>query len=271
LRRASIIAFITAALAAAPLAADEQTVTPDPFELTLASAEFVAGLRSFSFHWFLSYDEVVEGREKLTYVQSGTNEMVRDVGFSVHTERDDTYRDYYFDGRTFTVSSPNENFYASTPFAGRFEALVEAVQRRADAILPMWSIMSRELPERFTGGAEGVAYMGLTLIDGRLAHHVAFAGEGGEDWQVWISTEAETPLPLMIVITDTTLQGWPQSRVVFTDWQLSLDADPARFNFIPDADDVPLAVPRLDAAAEGPQAGPAGAAAGGNPGQEERR
>ena len=218
---------------------------PDPSGLTLASAEFVAGLESFSFRWFLSYDEIVGGREKLTYVQSGINEMIRGVGFSAHTERDDTYRDYYFDGEAFTVVSPNENFYAMTPFEGSFEELAEAVRERTDAVLPMWSIMSRELPERFTEGAEGVDYLGLTLISGQPAHHVAFAGDDGEDWQIWISADPGRPVPVMVVITDTTVQGWPQSRVLITDWRLSVAADPGRFSFIPDADDVRLAVPEL--------------------------
>jgi hypothetical protein len=269
MRPAFVAAALATVLAAGPLPAEEQPAPPDPFELTLASAEFVAGLESFSFRWFLSYDEVVGGREKLTYVQSGANEMVRGVGFSAHTERDDTYRDYYFDGKSFTVASPNENFYATTPFEGDFEALVEAVRSRTDAILPMWSIMSRELPDRFTGGAEGVAWLGLTLLGGQLAHHVAFAGEEGEDWQVWISADDEEPLPLMIVITDTTEQGWPQARVVFTDWQLSVATDPVRFTFVPDPDDVPLAVPRLDLATVGP--GSATEPAGGNGAKGERQ
>ena len=270
MRRASIIASITVALAAAPLPADDRTVVPDPFELTLASAEFVAGLESFSFRWFLSYDEVVGGREKLTYVQSGVSEMVRGLGFSARTERDDTYRDYFFDGKTFTVASPNENFYASTPFTGTFEELVEAVRDRADAVLPLWSIMSRELPERFTEGAEGVDYLGVTLFGGQLAHHVAFAGEDGEDWQVWINTDPDRPVPIMVVITDTTAQGWPQSRILFTDWKLSLEADPARFSFAPDANDVRLAVPELRLAKGGAEPDPGTGAGESDPSESDR-
>ena len=249
MRPVLVAAVLATVPAAGPVPAQEEPAAPNPFELTIASAEFVAGLESLSFRWFLSYDEVVGGREKLTYIQSGMNEMVRDVGFATHTERDDTYRNYYFDGKTFTVASPNENFYASTAFAGSFEALVEAVRDRTGSVLPMWALMSRELPRRFTEGAVGADYVGLTLIGGELAHHVAFAGDEGEDWQVWISADETAPVPLMVVITDTTVQGWPQDRILLTDWQLSVESDPSRFTFAPDNDDVPLAVPRLDVAA----------------------
>lgn len=256
--------LLAAVLAAEPLPAQDPPAMPDPVALTLSSARFVAGLQSFSFRWFLSYDEVVGGREKLTYIQSGTNEMVRDAGFVAHTERNDTYRDYYFDGKTFTVASPNENFYASAPFAGSFEALVEVVRERTDSVLPMWSLMSHDLPRRFTDETEGAEYVGLSLIGGQLAHHVAFAGDEGEDWQVWISADAAAPVPLMVVITDTTVQGWPQDRVLLTDWQLSIPPGTARFTFLPDADDVPLAVPPLTVAlADGSTGTAAGSAAQG--------
>jgi Predicted periplasmic protein (DUF2092) len=121
--------------------------------------------------------------------------MVRDIGVVARTERDDAHRDLYFDGETFTISLPNGNVYASTPFKGRFEVLVEIVTQPADAVLPMWSIMSRDLPEQLVEGAEDTVYLGVKLIDDRPAHHVAFVADH-QDWQVWISTDPDAPVPL---------------------------------------------------------------------------
>jgi Predicted periplasmic protein (DUF2092) len=88
----------------------------------------------------------------------------------------------------------------------------------------------------------------VKLIDGRPAHHVAFVADD-QDWQVWISTDPDAPVPLMMISTDIGVKGWPQSRVHFADWTFSVDPDPAQFEFAPDADDVLLAVPKLSPAA----------------------
>ncbi len=222
---------------------------PDPIELMTASAEFLAAQPAFSFRWFASFDQVIEGREKLTFLRSGVNTMVRDVGFVSLTERGDTLRDYYYDGEVFTVASHDQNFYASVGFDRGFEALVDAVRERSGNVVPLWSLMSRSLPDRFADDIEGSAYVGTTLVAGERAHHLAFTSYD-EDWQIWISTDPDRPLPLLIVGTDPYQQGWPQYRAYATDWNLEPDTDPEQFVFVPEEDDLPVSFPALEAAAE---------------------
>jgi hypothetical protein len=252
------LAFAASLAAGTVIAAEEPARGPDPIEITLAAAEFVAGLESVSFRWSLSHDETVDGREKLTSFQSGISTIVRDIGFVVRTERDDTYRDYYFDGETFTIASPHENFYASIPVMGSFEPLVESVRQVNRALMPMWSIMSRDLPDRLVEGAGDAAYFGIKLIDGQLAHQVAFA-ISDENWQVWISTDPEVPVPIMIIITDRGMQGWPQSRIHFADWKFPVDPDPSQFTLLSNGDDVLVRTPKPRPPAGLPQAWEPGA------------
>lgn len=206
-------------------AAQEEAFNPvDPvaMELLIGSMEYVASLENFSFDWFISSDEVVRGREKITFVNSGTTIMARGRGFTSRTERGLTYRDFYFDGKSFVVSSPDEGFYASAPFEGTFEELVEAARKNTDLELPLWTMLTADLPERLTGGVSAAAYLETTKIVGREVHHISFVG-GDTDWQVWVSTDAERPVPLMMVGTRTDQQGWPQFRVNMMDWQTDLE------------------------------------------------
>lgn len=240
------------------LAADVsgRQVDPKAAEIAQKAADFLAVQPAFSFTWFVSYDDVVDGREKITYLRSGDTVMVRDKGFVSHTERENTLRDYYYDGSVFTVASPNENFYTSIPFHGGFDALVKAVRERSGTVLPLWSMMSETLPKEFLSTVESGADLGTTLVAGQQAYHLAFS-ENSEDWQVWISTDEDSPLPLMLVGTDKTKQGWPQYRVYMTDWNLSPDQDPAQFTFTPGKDDVRVTFPVSEAesgSAQGPQA-----------------
>jgi len=211
-------------------------------DLLVGSMTYVAGLENFSFDWFISSDEVVGGREKITYVNSGTTIMARGRGFTSRTERGLTLRDFYFDGETFAVASPDQGFYASAPFEGTFEALVETAQQNTDLELPLWTMLTKDLPERLTSGVSAAAYLEITRIAGRDVHHVSFVG-GDTDWQVWISTEENRPVPLMIVGTRTDQQGWPQFRVNMMDWQTGLDIPDEVIQFSPQEGMTRIAMP----------------------------
>jgi hypothetical protein len=215
------LAFATSMAVGSAIAAEDPSAQdPNPVESTRAAAEVVVGIEAFSYRRAFGHDENVIGRGKLPHCQSGSSIC-----------------DLYFDGETFTISSPKENFYVSTPFMGSFEVLVETVTERADAVLPVWPVMSRDMLERRVEGAEAAACSGVE-------HHLAFAAYD-EDWQVWSSTEPDAPVPLMMTSTDSGLKSWPQSRVQFANRTVPVDPDPAQFEFAPHADDVLPAVPKL--------------------------
>ncbi|MEM8623663.1 MAG: DUF2092 domain-containing protein [Pseudomonadota bacterium] len=228
---------------------------PDARALMLASAEFLAAQPAFAFGWFVSYDEPVDGREMITYLISGRTTMKRDAGFFSETERGDTLRSYYYDGEVFTLASPDQNFYAEAAFDRGFDALIEAVEQRTGTVLPLWSIMSPTLPERLERGTANAAYLGRTLLAGNWTHHLAFADER-EDWQIWIADNDAEPLPLLLIGTNTRVQGWPQYRAHLVNWDLAPETEPSDFVFQPDEDDQIVSMPSLIAA--GPTAATGG-------------
>ena len=222
-------------------------IDPRAAELALKSARFLAQQETFSFSWFVSFDDVHDGRQKLTYVRSGQTTMARGQGFVSRTEREGALRNYYYDGSVFIVASPNQKFYASTPFSGGFDALVREVRERTGAIIPLWSMMSENLPNGLLDDVLTADYLGLTLIAGREVHHLAFT-EKEEDWQVWISTDESAPLPLMLVGTEKTKVGWPQYRAYMSDWNLSPVIENGQFRFSPAVDDIRVSLPTISGA-----------------------
>ncbi|MEM6489572.1 MAG: DUF2092 domain-containing protein [Pseudomonadota bacterium] len=248
----TVLAWLPAALllcTAAPVAAQtpaEEEAGPDARALARAAAVYVSGLPAFGFTWFVSHDDVIEGREKLTFLQSGQTVMQRGAGFVTFAEFEAERRDFYFDGNVFTVSAPDRDYYATTPFEDSFEALVDAARERTGTVLPMWTMMSADLPDRLASdeALSDVAYVGETMVAGQPAHHLSFAGPD-EDWQLWISTDEDSPLPLVIVGTRIYEQGWPQYRVYFTSWDLAPEIAEGAFTFVPDDDDIPVAMPAL--------------------------
>lgn len=231
-------------LAQGDQASENDRIDPQAMELANATAEYLTAQSSMSFDWFMTSDEVIEGREILTYVRSGTNVFVRDAGFKSITERDGKLRDYYYDGKTFTIAAPEEGFYSSVSFGDGFEALLDAVRERTSTQIPLWTLMSETLGQNAVTDIEGAAYMGTTLILGQEAHHLAFS-EHDEDWQIWISTDPDRPVPLMIIGTDPYQQGWPQYRIQLSNWAFDVDVSEGLFTYTPDELDVAVTMPAL--------------------------
>ncbi len=70
-------------------------------------------------------------------------------------------------------------------------------------------------------------YIGFSDVEGVPAHHLLLSSDTA-DWQFWIDA-GETPLPLKIVVTDTTEPGEPQKTFLFTEWDLAADLPDSMF------------------------------------------
>lgn len=215
-----------------PEATDVDTMALDVLE---EAASFLENQDRFSFSWFVSYDEIVDGREKLTYTRSGRNTAKRDEGFYSYTVSGEDTREYFFDGASFVVNDVEENAYAAVPFNGTFNALIDRLEAEYDIQLPIGKLMSDTLTADLLSDAESAAYVDLTTVGGRPAHHLAFSNYE-RDWQIWVSTEVDRPEVIMMVGTDPYQQGWPQYRAYFTDWNFSPELPEDLFTYIPDAE-----------------------------------
>jgi hypothetical protein len=215
-------------------------------DIARKSADFLAARPAMAFDWFVSYDEVEDGREKLTFMRSGANLLVRDKGFYSFVEDEGGVREYFFDGKVVTVSATEDGFYATGPFEGSFEELVAAMREDTGSDLPLYGLMMRNLAEGMGEGLDGAAYLGITRIAGREVHHLAFS-DYDEDWQIWISTDEAEPVPIVIIGTDPYSQGWPQYRAYLTKWDFEPKPEEGVFVFTPGAEDEKIAFPDLKA------------------------
>ncbi|GMG83544.1 hypothetical protein LNKW23_27570 [Paralimibaculum aggregatum] len=252
----AMAAVITGTAAAPASGAGQEIDGADAAAADIAetAAAFLASQPAIAFDWSASFDVVVEGREKITYFQSGANRMLRGSGVFARFERGDHVREYFHDGTSFTVAAPYEDFYASAAFAGSYDELLAIAREQSDRPVAVWQLMSPTLAEDPLAEVTASAYLGTTLIEGEEAHHLAFS-EHDEDWQIWISTDPDRPVPLMYVSTDPYTQGWPQYRARFTNWRFELTEDEAVFTFEPDEDDIRITMPALDAALGAASAG----------------
>lgn len=219
------------------------TLDPQAIEILTSASEYLSGQDTLSMDWFVSFDVVVDGREKITYMRSGANLLQRGVGFYGYSEFGDETREFFFDGTQFQIFDVEENAYVMTEFTGGFDALADRVGETYGIRLPIWQVMSTSPRAELLDRAESAAYLGTTRLAGREAHHLAFS-DYDTDWQIWISTEPEQPELMMIVGTDPYTQGWPQYRAYFTNWNFDPEIPEDVFTYVPDADADLMAWPK---------------------------
>ena len=225
-------------------------IDPQAMDLILRAARFLADQNAMSFNWFVSYDEVIDEREKITLMRSGSNLLVRDKGFASSAEGENGLREWYYDGAQVTYAAPLEKYYANSEFKNGFDALVDAAREDVGSEIPLYSMMQRGLPERLEKGLKAAAYLGTTKVADQEVYHLAFSDDE-EDWQVWISTDEDMPVPVVIIGTEPKKTGWPQYRAYITDWNFEPEYDEAQFKYVPAEDDVKISFPELKQKAKG--------------------
>jgi len=216
----------------------------DPaIHLMFEAAAFLAGQERLAVDWFITYDEVHQGREKITYVRSGSHLLERGKRLSVRWEDGTKIRGFHYDGETAAFHAADIASYVSGPYSGTVDALVELAHEDYGLTIPVMELFADDLPEAAMAEVEAAAYLGETLVAGRPAHHLAFAGPD-EDWQIWIAAEGD-PVILMLVGTDPYQQGWPSWRAHFYHWDFAPDLSGGAFAFVPGEGEVRLDVAKL--------------------------
>jgi len=206
---------------------------PQAVEILTGATDFLAGQQAFAVNWFVSYDEVVDGREIVTYTRSGHNLLSRKQGFYSYAENGLETREFFFDGLNLQILDVEERAYVAAPFPDGFETLIDRARTEYGVVLPIWTLMSLRSGEELLDQADAAAYLGLTRLAGRQVHHLALSNYD-RDWQIWIADDADKPEIVMLVGTDPYTQGWPQYRAFFTGWDFSPEIAEGAFTFVPD-------------------------------------
>ncbi len=240
--------LLAAIVALSPVVASAQEGT-DPMidaravEIVTRATDYLSDQPRVRFNWFNSFDVVVDGREKITHFRSGVAMLSRNEGFYGSSELDGVEREFFYDGGTFVVHDINANAYSELPFAGTFEELAERLVAEYDVVLPMVEVLSRQGNDGLLDDMEAAAYLGEIKIAGVPVHHLAFS-EYDQHWQIWISTDEERPVIQAIVGSLPYVQGWPQYRAYFSDWDFESFPEDGAFTFQPSEDAIRMTMPK---------------------------
>ena len=227
------IVAIFAAPAAAQMGDAAAAVEPAAVAALDQMGAYLRTLKAYQVEAVTSREDVLENGLKAQYSNVTTILVRMPDRLFAETNGDRQQRQYYYNGKEFTLYARRLTYYATVAAPATVKELAATVDEKYGIEIP--------LVDLFLWGADGVSSAGITAavdlgassIDGVTCSHYAFRQEG-LDWQIWIQ-KGEFPLPKRLVLTTTTDEARPQFEANYT-WNLAPSFNDAAFTFDPPAD-----------------------------------
>jgi hypothetical protein len=231
--------FLGAPLAAQAPAAPPAAVAPvledGAWEALERVQAFLQAVPLFELRADVVTEEVYNSGQKIMYGQRLTYMIERPNHMRLDFQSELMARRIYFNGTQTVISEPRLGYYAQFDKVGTIKDLFEAAETNLGIELP--------LADLFLWGSKGFVlerpqsgfYVGPAQFGGIRTEHYAYR-KPGIDFQIWIQ-EGEVPLPIKLVITDTSDPAQP-SYVALLSWNLSPKFTASTFTFTPGPKDI---------------------------------
>jgi hypothetical protein len=221
-----------------PAADGSQTAAPEAVDQAALDAltrmgAYLRTLERFQIQANTTIDEVADNGQKLQFAGTVLYKVRRPDGLFVETRTDRRVRQITYDGHTFTLYAPRQNFYAQVATTGTIAELATRLSDRFDIHLPLVDLFYWGTEQADTNAITSASVIGFARINGVDCDQYAFRQEG-VDWQVWIE-RGDRPLPRKLVVTTRDDDANPQYAAELN-WTLNSNFPDATFAFTPPRD-----------------------------------
>jgi hypothetical protein len=217
--------------AAAPAAA---SVDPPAVAALQRMSAYLRTLDAFEIKSEFSVELVMDDGQK-TEVDGTTRYLVhKPDGFLIEVATDKKLRQFFYDGKTLTVSAPKLGVYAGVAAPPTIRQTLDLASEKYGINLPLvdlfrWSDPSQARADKL----QSARVVGTATIGGVACDQYAFR-EGDVDWQIWIA-QGDKPAPRKVVITDRVDPARPEF-VARLDWNTAPEISKDAFVFTPAKD-----------------------------------
>ncbi len=190
-----------AAPAPAPTGPATPEVEPEARQALERMSAYLGTLKTFEIRTQTSLDIVTEIGQRVQIDGTAHYRVRSPNGFVIEIVTDLKKRSFFYDGKNFTVFSPEHEFYATVPAPPTTLQVLDNLWDQFGLALPLedlfrWNQLKSRRPEDLTSAF----LVGPATIDGVLTDQYAFR-QGEVDWSVWIERGAR-PLPRKLMIVD---------------------------------------------------------------------
>lgn len=219
-------------------AAQTSTPSPDVIEPEALAAldkmgKALRALPHFTIDGDVTNETVLDTGQKLQF--AGKLHIVAKPphGLLISVKSDEKNRDFYYDGKSLTLSAPRLKYYAAYPAPGTIQDMVAAVSFRLGIEIPLADLFAWGADPTLVQRVKSAYVVRPETIGGKQCMHYAFR-QDMVDWQLWLPTTGAA-LPCKLVITDTTDSSMPQYSSVLT-WNTTTVPPASTFAFKPSSD-----------------------------------
>lgn len=191
---------------------------------------FLRQQRAFTVESQTETDEVLDTGQKVQLSAKTELEVRRPDRLHASYVSDRREREFFYDGKSFTVYGPTTKYYATVPAPPTIDGLLGRLSERYDIELPLVDLFLWGTPSSGVELVQCASFIGTAKIGETKTDHLAFR-QDGLDWQIWIEQGAR-PLPKKLVLTTTDDPDKPQHSITL-DWNLSPTQDLQAFVFTP--------------------------------------
>jgi hypothetical protein len=210
--------------------AGTSNVDPDSVAALDKMGAYLRTLGSFSLKTDTLKDSVLDNGQKVQFAGNAEYKVRRPNAFAVTVSDDRKVRQFLYDGKNFTVFSPRIGYFATVPAKPTIREVLATIYDKFNIQMPLADLFRWGTDDDHRDNITSAVNVGYAKINGVEADQYAFR-QGKIDWQVWIQ-RGDKPLPLKIVITDTSDNAMPEYGAVLH-WNTAATFNDATFAFNP--------------------------------------
>jgi len=154
---------------------------------------------------------------------SGQNNLL------IHAEGDRGSRSIFYNGKTFTYYSGNQNRYSQIEAPGNVMEMIDHMNKKFGVVFPLADFLYPSFTDDILNEASCLVFLGMTKVNEKDCYHIA--GKTRDmTFQFWIADDSSClPLKMAIVYTDEPMS--PQYEATYSDWQINPDLSKSMFDF----------------------------------------
>jgi hypothetical protein len=215
----------TEALAQAP------AVDPAAVQKLKRMSDYLEGLQQFSVNTQSIIEEMRYSGHRVDFDLAAQVTVKRPNKLSAARSGQLLNEQLFYDGKTLTLYRPSDKTYASATAPATIEKMIDFARETVGILLPAADLVYRGAYPLMMKDVSLATVVGQTVIGGIKCDHLLFS-RPGVDFQIWIAAGKE-PRPCKYVVTEMDTPSKLSITTFLSGWNLSPNAQDARFSFVP--------------------------------------